>query len=326
MRAAAVGALVALPLTGCSQPAPNAQAGADGSWVPNRNVSLVIHADAGGSSDLFGRQVAQQLAALDSVPVQISPENRPGGSGAVAYTFMMSKQGDPGYLATLSSSYLTAPISGDVTYTHEDFTNLAFIAADALMIAVRSDAYSSLSELVAAAKANPGGLKFGGTQTGSADSILLHLLTQQTGAEFTYVSFEGGSEVNAALLGGNVDVIATNPAEIKGLIDGDRVTALAVSTPERLGGFDVPTMKESGVDIEFFQARGIMAPPGITDAQRTFWVDGLKAVAESDSFKSWLTDQAMLPLAYFGDEAETFVAAEFQRYTEYYKALGLTKG
>jgi putative tricarboxylic transport membrane protein len=140
------------------------------------------------------------------------------------------------------------------------------------------------------------------------------------------VSFEGGSEVNAALLGGNVDVIATNPAEIKGLIDGGRVTALAVSTAERMDGFDVPTMKESGVDIEYSQARGFMAPPGIKPEERAFWVDALKKVGESAEFKAWTKEQAMVPISYFGDDAEKFVAEEYQKYVEYYKALGLTKG
>ncbi|WIY81886.1 tripartite tricarboxylate transporter substrate binding protein [Propionimicrobium sp. PCR01-08-3] len=292
--------------------------------MPDRNAALIIHADAGGSSDLFGREVAKLLVDSKAVPVAVSPENRPGGSGAVAYTFMKSKTGDPNYLATLSSSYLTAPLSEDLEYSYEDFTNLGFLCADALMIAVRKDSFASLDELITAGKAALGSLKFGGTQTGSADSILLYLLEEKTGVKFTYVSFEGGSEVNAALLGSNVDVIATNPAEVKGLIDGDRVTGLAVSTAERMEGIDVPTMKEAGVDIEFSQARGIMAPGGITDEQKSFWVEALRTVGQSEEFAAWVTDQVMIPIEYYGDEAEQFVASESEKYVEYYKALGLS--
>jgi putative tricarboxylic transport membrane protein len=344
-RAAALvaGLALVLPLAGCggaaataapastepggatAAPATEAAATeAPAAWVPEGNPTMIIHADAGGSSDMFGREIAKLLADEKITPGAVPVENRPGGSGAVAYTYMLSKAGDPNYLATLSSSYLTTPLGGEVEYSYEDFTNLAFLAADPLVIAVRPGTYKSLDELVAAAKANPGSIKWGGTQTGAADSILEYLLRKLTGAEFTYVSFEGGSEVNAAILGENVDVIASNPAEIKGLIDGGRLTGLAITTPEPLEGLDVPTAKSQGYDLEFYQARGIMAPPGITPEQRTFWEDGLKKVSETEAWKKYVNDQFMYPVNKFGADAEAFVAAEYQKYVDIYKALGLS--
>ncbi|WP_159942588.1 Bug family tripartite tricarboxylate transporter substrate binding protein [Nocardiopsis sp. FR6] len=311
-----------LALSACSSLAdPTVQ---EGPWEPGDNVKLVIHADAGGSSDLMGRQIADILSSEDIVSQPVSPENRPGGSGAVAYTYLLGQEGNGHVIATLSSSYLTTAVQGKADYTYEDFTNLAILASDGLMIAVSADSpYESLDDLVTAAKENPGQISFGGTQLGGADSIVRHLIEEQTGADLNYVSFDGGSEVNSALLGGNVDVIAANPAEVQGLLESGRLRGLAVTTPERLEGLDVPTALEEGVELEFTQARGIVAPPGLTEGQREFWNEAITEAAQTQQWQDYLDTNLLMEDLHVGEQAEAYVEAEWAKYVDIMDALGL---
>lgn len=315
---AATGALV---LSSC---AGSTEASESGPFSPSENVSLVIHADAGGSSDLMGREVAKLLADQGLVEESVVAENRPGGSGAVAYNYILSQAGNPHVLGTLSSSYLTTPVSGQADYTYEDFSNLAVLATDGLVVAVNADSeIKTLDDLVAKASENPEELVFAGTQTGGADSILRHLLEQETDASFRYVAFEGGSEVNAAVLGGNADVMAANPAEIAGLIESGDLRPLATTMPERIEGLDVPTMTEEGVDIEFTQSRGILAPPNLTAEQEEFWTSALESLVESDGWKGYVETNMLYPEAHFGDDADAYLGDEWDKYVDVLGELGM---
>ncbi len=315
-------AVSVLALSACSSlSGPTVQ---EGPWEPDDNVQMIIHADAGGSSDLMGRQIADILSSQSIVEQPVSPENRPGGSGAVAYTYLLGQEGNGHVIATLSSSYLTTAVQGKADYTYENFTNLAVLATDGLMITVGADSpYESLDDLIAAAEEDPGQIDFGGTQLGGADSIVRHLLEEETGAELNYVSFDGGGEANSALLGGNVDVIAANPAEVQGLLESGRMRGLAVTTPERLEGLDVPTALEEGVELEFTQARGIVAPPGLTGGQRDFWSEAISEAAQTQEWKDYLDANLLLEELHVGEEAETYVEAEWNKYVDIMDALGL---
>lgn len=257
----------------------------------------------------------------------VLPENRPGGSGAVAYSYVLQQAGNPNTLATLSSSYLTTPVSGQADYTNESFTNLAVLATDGLVLAVNADSdIQTLDDLIAAAEDKPNEVVFAGTQTGGADSIVRYLLEEETGVTFRYVSFDGGGEVNAAVLGGNADVIAANPAEIAGLIEAGDLRALATTLPDRLEGFDVPTATEEGVDLVFTQSRGILAPPELTEGQTEFWTGALEELAATEAWQEYLKTNMLYPEVHVGEDAEAYIAEEWDKYVEVLGALGVTEG
>lgn len=322
--AAGTAVFLALGLSACGNAEGSSAEGEP--FTPSENVSLIIHADAGGSSDLMGRQVAKLLDEEGIVDQPVLPENRPGGSGAVAYSYLLQQSGNPHVLATLSSSYLTTPVSGQADYTYEDFTNLAVLATDGLVLAVDADSdIQTLDDLVSQAEENPNEVVFAGTQTGGADSIVRYLLEEETGATFRYVSFDGGGEVNAAVLGGNADVIAANPAEIAGLIESGDLRALATTLPERLEGLDVPTATEEGVDLVFTQSRGILAPPDLTAEQTEFWTQAMAEMADSQAWQDYLADNMLYPEVHVGEDAEAYIAEEWDKYVEVLGALGVTE-
>lgn len=328
-RLGAITAALALTATACGaySGSGGGSSGGDGPWEPQQDVRLIIHASPGGSSDLMARTAAKILTDEGIVEQSVTPENREGGSGAVAYTFLLGQASNPHYLAAISGTYIATPASGKADYNYADYTNFAVVSEDASLLAVSADsAYQTLDDVIKAAKADPGGLRYGGTQTGGADSIVHYLLQEEAGIELSYVPFTGGGEVNAALLGGNVEVITGNPAELKSLVDGGRIRPLAVTTAERIEGLDVPTFTEQGVDLVFTQARGFIGPPELTDPQVTYWQDTIRQMTETQAWKDYLATNFLQPSVHIGDDAQAYLDSEWDTFTQIYEQLGIREG
>jgi putative tricarboxylic transport membrane protein len=307
-----------------SPAAPVAQASkpvAASTWRPERPIEMVVQAAAGGGSDILARTVADILNKERIVEQPIAVVNKPGGSGAIAYSYLNEKQGDPHFIATVTASYLTTPIQGQSPVTYRDFSNYAVLAVDDFIAVVRSNApYSSLKELVDAAKAAPNSIRVGTTQIGSSDSIIEYLLEKELNA----VSFNSAGEVNAALLGGAVDLAFANPGEVRELIRAGRLKQLAVFAPDRLADFgDLPTAKELGYNVTVEQFRGVIGPGGVTPDQALYWQNALQRMTETAPWKEYLEKNTLRPLVLTGPEAEQYIARESAQLTEVLRALGL---
>ncbi len=95
---------------------------AESGWKPEKPVEFVVQAAAGGGSDIFARSIAKVLADEKIVTVPINVVNKPGGSGAVAYSYLNQKKGDPHVIATATGSYITTPVHGHSPVSYKDFT------------------------------------------------------------------------------------------------------------------------------------------------------------------------------------------------------------
>ncbi|MFI6504479.1 Bug family tripartite tricarboxylate transporter substrate binding protein [Nonomuraea typhae] len=295
-----------------------------GSWQPRQDVRLIIHASAGGASDLMARTAAKVLTDQKIVTRPVLAENREGGSGAVAYTYLLGQAGNPHYIAAFSGTYMSTPASNQADYRYTNYTNYSVVAEDASVLVVSAASpYRKLADLVRAAKDRPDTVRYGGTQTGGADSIVHYLLQQKTGTKLAYVPFDGGSEASAALLGGNVDVISSNPSEIKSLIDAGRIRPLAVSSTARIAGLDIPTFREQDVDLVSTQARGFIGPPRVSAAQRSYWENALTRMTESGQWRDYVRANFLQPSVHIGQNAQRYLDQEWQKYVSLYKELGL---
>ena len=126
------------------------------SWKPDKPVEFVVQSAAGGGSDIFARTMAKVLADEKIVTVPINVVNKPGGSGAVAYSYLNQKKGNPYIIATATGSYITTPIQGHSPVSYKNFTNLAVLCVEDYVGVVRAESpYKSLKELIAAAKQKP---------------------------------------------------------------------------------------------------------------------------------------------------------------------------
>ena len=333
MRIRTLLALLALSLTGAPLTAAFAQAGGaipklpESNWKPDKPVEFVVQAAAGGGSDIFARNLAKVLAAEKIVTVPINVVNKPGGSGAVAYSYVNTKKGDPHVIATATGGYLTTPIQGHSPVSYRNFSNLAVLCVEDYVAVVRNESpYKTLKDVIAAAKQKPNGVRFGGSSIGSSDSIIEHRVEKATGAQLNYIVFQSGGEVNAALLGGTVDLASPNPSEAAQLIQAGRLRALAMFSPERLQKWkDVPTAKEQGIDVTLEQFRGVIAPSGLTKDQELFWHNAMLKLYQSAGFKKYLDDNGLRPLLKVGDDAQKYLAEQDKFYTEVLNELGVVK-
>src|SRR5687767_6840877 len=92
-------------------------------WKPDKPIEFLVQASAGGGSDIFARSMAKVLAEEKIVTVPINVVNKPGGSGAVAYSYLNQKKGNPYIIATATGSYITTPVQGQSPVSYKDFTD-----------------------------------------------------------------------------------------------------------------------------------------------------------------------------------------------------------
>ena len=189
------------------------------SKFPEKPVTIIVHASAGGGSDIFARTMASAVEKNKLLPKPLVVENKPGGSGAIAFAYVAGKKKDPYFMLTAVTSFLTTPLMGKAPVSLKDFTPIANFAFDEYMLMVNPKSkYKSVKEIIADAKANPKKITVGGTQLGSSDSICAYLVEKAAGVQFNYVVFNGGGEVNAALLGGHIDIAVSNPGDRKSVV------------------------------------------------------------------------------------------------------------
>jgi putative tricarboxylic transport membrane protein len=294
---------------------------------PEKPVTIIVHAGAGGGSDIFARTLSAAVEKEKLLPKPLVVENKPGGSGDIAFAYVANKKKDPYYMVTAVTSFLTTPLMGKAPVSLKDFTPIANFAFDEYMLMVRTDSkYKSMKDIVADAKANPKKITVGGTQLGSSDSICAYLIEKAAGIQFNYVVFNSGGEVNAAVLGGHVDVMVANPGEALELYKAGKVRILGVYAEKRLAGApEVPTMKEQGIDAIYVQNRGLVAPADIPADARKVLEDALHKYTQTDIFKKYCKDnmlsEAWMDSATFGNWLEK----ENTRYAAILKDMGLIK-
>lgn len=303
---AAVG--VALVASACGG-ASTAGNGDGGAWEPSGDVTMVVPFSAGGGSDIAGRAMAAGLEKV--VPgLTATVENRDGGSGAVGYSYFMSKQGDPNYLLATETALLALPLTEDVQFDYKSFTPIMKVGEDYTLMVVRQDSpYQSCSDVVDASKS--GRVVAGISGVTGLDNVVLKLTEGKTGARFDRVPFESGGELMAALLGGQVDIASLNPGEVIGQLKSGDIRALCAYSQERYDYpelADIPTAKEQGIDVAFAQYRGLIAPGGISDAEQQGWVDAAKKFAQSPDYEKYVNDNYLQPVTAFGDDFGDYLA------------------
>jgi len=294
---------------------------------PDKPITLVVHAGAGGGSDIFARTMAAANDKEKYLAQPIVVENKPGGSGAISFAYVAGKKGDPYFMLTAVTSFLTTPILRKSTIGYKDFTALANFAFDEYMLMVKGDSkYKTVKDVVAFAKANPKKMTVGGTQLGSSDSVCSYLLEKAAGIQLNYIVFNSGGEVNAALMGGHIDMAVSNPGEALELAKANKVRLLGVYAEKRLPGApDVPTLKEQGLDAIYVQNRGLVAPAGIPEDARKTIEAAFQKYMKSDTFKKYVTENMLSEAWMDGPTFGKWLDKEHARYAELLKEMGLLK-
>lgn len=293
----------AVLLTGCAS--QNSQS--EGEFAPSGNVVVTVPFAAGGGSDVSGRAVAAGLE--EATGLSITVENREGGAGAVGYAHFQGQEGRDNALLAAELALVSLPLSQEVGFDYTSFTPIMNLGSDyALLVTAGDSEFETCADVVEAARSETVVTAVSGA-TG-IDAITISLVEQDQEVEFDRIPYESGGEVVAALLGGHVDVAPLNPSEVAGQLESGDLRALCAFSEERYEYeqlADVPTAAEQGIDVAFSQFRGFIAPGGISDEAREYWIAAAETYAESDAYRSYIEDNMMQPNALFGDDFVAFL-------------------
>ncbi|GAA3288126.1 tripartite tricarboxylate transporter substrate binding protein [Nesterenkonia halobia] len=303
-----VTALSMIALTACSGTATDGMGGDSGEFEPAARVSMIVPFAAGGGSDLAGRAIAEGLE--DPTGSTVTVQNLVGGSGAVGYSQFLADTGNPNVLLASETALMTLPTVQDVEFDYEDFTPIMKVGEDFNIVVAAPDApYETCKEVVDAATENEDLTAATSGATGP-DHIAWSLIEDQFDISLDRVTFESTAEVTAALVGGHVDVAATNPGEVVGQIESGDIKPLCALAPERYDYpelADIPTGKEQGIDVTFAQWRGFIAPGGISESARQYWIDAAKQYAKSPAYDEYIESNMLQPQSLFGDEFASYL-------------------
>jgi putative tricarboxylic transport membrane protein len=291
-------------LAGCG----GGSGGDDGEFSLDGDVTMLIPFAAGGGSDLAGRATAAAMEAAND-DLNINVENRDGGSGAVGYAELQSQSRNDQFLLATETALLALPLSGVVEWSYEDFTPIMKVADDFTLMVTRADApYETCADVVDAA-ANERIVAGISGETG-LDNVVFTLTEQQKDVEFDRVSFESGGELTAALLGDQIDIASLNPGEVIGQLESGDIKALCAYADERYEYDelkDIPTASEQGIDVSFAQFRGVLAPGGISESAKAFWVEQMEAAVETDEYTTYIEDNFLQPNTAAGDDFSAYL-------------------
>ncbi len=263
-------------------------------YKPTKPIDLVVHSGPGAGPDAFARAFISAVEKENLSPVRIQVNHKIGGGGATAMSYIVEKKGDPNTIGLFTSVWIANPlVQAEMKSSFKDMTSVVRLVIEPAVFAVRADSpYKTLSEIIDAAKKDPGKIKQSGGSPLARDAIVRHVLMGHTGARWNFISFPTGAERVSALLGGHVDMMIIEPSEAGEMIRAGKMRAIAQIAERRLTGYgDVPTLKEAGFDVPHVpQMRGFVGPPDMPKEAVKFYEDLFEKVAKSPTWQKYLAD------------------------------------
>ncbi|MCA0301488.1 MAG: tripartite tricarboxylate transporter substrate binding protein [Proteobacteria bacterium] len=305
---------------------PALPAAAQEAW-PSKPVQLFVPFPPGGVADITARPLAHVMGRLARQSVVVV--NKPGAGGAVG-TAQAARATPDGYtLLVALSSISVLPVADRLqgrppAYELDQLAPVALLSADPTVLVVRADGpYRTLADLVAAARARPGTINYGSSGVYGTLHVAMEIFAGAADIKLFHVPYQGGGPAVAALLGGQVDALASGPAAAIGQIKAGKMRALAVWGDKRLASLpDVPSMKELGYDATFSIWSGVFAPAGTPPAVLQAIRDAVRRTVEDPEFRDAMA-KVETPIAYLDAPAfAEFVAADARRLTVAVERIG----
>ncbi len=280
---------------------------------PTRPVTMIVPFPPGGVADIVGRPLAATMEKTLRQPIVVA--NRTGAGGAVGMREVAKAQPDGYTILMALSSISIFPVSDRINgvqpaYELKDFVPVALVTADPTVLVVRADSpYRTVKDFVDAAKANPGKINYSSSGVYGTLHVAMEIFANAAGIKLFHVPYGGGGPAVTALLGGQVQALASGPAAAIGQISGGKMRALASWSTERLKLLpDIPTFKELGYDAEFYIWSGVFAPAATPAPMVNRLREAVREAANSSEFRGAM-EKVRTPVSYLD-------APEFAKYWE----------
>lgn len=296
----------------CSVLAPHAQAQSASAAYPSRPVRLVVPYPPGGTTDIIGRLLAQGLTARFKQSFVV--ENRPGAAGQIG-TDVVAKAPPDGLTLSVAGSGpvmflpgLSRKLPYDVLKDFDTIGNL--VTVPNIMIVNAKSPINTLTDLVAAARANPGKFTYGSAGLGSSGHLAGELLSSLAGIQMRHVPYKGSAPATADLVSGQIDVMFDNLPASVGHVRAGRLRAVVVLSNARSPEApNLPTTAEQGVPgFVIASSTGLLAPAGTPKAI----LSALEA-----ALRDFSTDKEMTArLAAVGADVDFMDAARYRTFIQ----------
>ena len=301
-------------------------AAASAQTYPSKPLRMVIPFAPGGSPDIIGRMVAEELGGMLGQPVIV--ENRAGAGGNIAVQYVIDQPAD-GYTLLLGTTGNMA--SNKVLYKNLKFDtevdlipiSVAYTTCNVLIVPVSGP--KTVAELVEAAKANPGKLSFGSPGVGTAGHLIGELFKTVTGAPLTHVPYRGQSQVINDLLGGHLSMSFEVAATAIPVVQSGKMRALAVTCPRRLAQLaDTPTFAEAGIQGFVLEGLALIAAHGKTPPDIVKRLnEAMVKIISSEKVSGKVAGMGLQARSSSPDEARTMLSADVKRWGGVVKAAGI---
>jgi putative tricarboxylic transport membrane protein len=290
-------------------------------------LRMMIPANPGGGWDATGRTLGRALVDAGAADAVIY-DNKGGAAGTLGLAqFIVASRGDPEALMMMGAVMLGGIIAGKPPVDLSTVTPLARLTSEYNVFVLPAQSHlRTMRDVLAQLKKDPATVKWGGGSRGSTEHLAAAMIARDVGldpARINYVSFRGGGEAAAAVLGGLVTVGGSSYSEFAEFIRAGRMKAIAVTSPVRLRGLDAPTLKELGLDVELGNWRGIYGAPAIAAAQRARLIERILKALRTRTWTDALRSNAWTSAVLTGDAFARFVDEEFAKLRATMATIGM---
>ena len=320
----ALTALALIPMM--SAPAGNAHGKSTPEAYPDHPIRLLIGLPPGGSADIVARIVAAKLS--DTLGQQIVVDNRPGA--AVLAPAIAAKATPDGHTLLFRASFLAelvASLDGRAPYSLiDDFAPVSLVAKvpNVLVVNVAIPAHT-VKELVAHAKAHPGGLNYGSAGIGSSAHLSMELFKKHTGTSLVHIPYKGAPQLVPDLLKGEIQLTFGNVPALLPHVRAGKVRALAVTSAERnLQLREIPTMHQAGFpELEVTVWSGVLAPARVPAPVLSKLNDALLGALSSPEVAKSLASHGAEPAPTTREAFAAFQRSEVARWSKVIREAGV---
>src|SRR5688572_20015040 len=273
---------------------------------PKTVVTLATHSSPGGGSDVFLREMAPHLSRIMNVTFVV--DNLQGGSGARAMAMLARAKPDGGMFYATTPTYIYTSLLSTPAASYKDLEPLVNIFYDPEVLYTAADSrFKTLADVLAQARS--GGGKWGAANPASLERQVLEQLKQKAGANPAIITFEGGGDMLLNVLNHTLDAGVGELQEIRGQLDAGKLRLLGVVGEERLALFpDVPTLKESGIDLAVRKFRGLAGPKGMPAAAIASWEAAVPKLLADPEYRQLYAANSLEPGFMPHDEYVAFMA------------------
>jgi len=292
--AAGVALATALAVAGCGGNLDQGDENGSAGTFPAGPITMLVGQDAGGSTDLVGRALAEQASAHLGVPIIV--QNRPGANGALAAKELAGAKPDGQTIMVFvgSLAYITPlAVADNEAVDINDYEIVTGISQDDyVLVASPKTGFTTVRDIVGAKRP----VTFGTTGVGTGSQLCQELLFAATGVRATAVPFDGGAPTLTAVLGGQVDVAAVQLGEAQAQITAKKLNPIVTFAAKRPSYLpDTPTAIEAGYDVPVQQSRAIVAPKGMPADVTAKVREAFRAAFASPAYREFNSKRLLTP-------------------------------